>query len=347
MESKAPSILLGIDAGGTKTECVAYSLASRQLHRLLGAPSNYQSIGIQKASEVWRELIDTALSQLGADSAEILAAGLGIAGLDRPLDESRIRPAFAELLNHRPMELVNDAYLALRAGTEDGVGVAVVSGTGCNAMGMNRDGIRFRVGGLGPEFGDLGSANDIGVEAMKRSFRSLDGRGPATVLSSMITESFHLQRLDDIVEAFLHDNRPQQGDSDEFTPGILAPLVFAAAVGGDDEAQSILRWAGYELGLSALAVARHLFTPNEAFPLILGGSVLQKGGAPHLRETLLDEVRCEFPAVEPHVLTVRPVVGALRYALDLAFKLGDVDPGLRTRKMLMDEMDAVADAELE
>jgi len=338
---KRPSLVLGIDGGGTKTECVAVDLNSFDVSRALGGPSNYQSIGIEQARSVWDDLIAQTLAPLNAARCDILGAGLGVAGYDRPLDEGRIREAFETLLPGTPLDLMNDAYLALRAGTTDGIGVTVVSGTGCNAMGMNHRREKFRVGGLGPEFGDLGSADDIGVEALKRAFRSKDGREPPTILADMIIEELGLSRLDDLVEFFLFDHQNPRPPSPRapstidprpsiiadlpcdvvegfhFRSGLLAPLVFEAACRTDATAIDILTWAGRELALSGLAVCRHLFQPPDSFPLVLGGSVLQKGRSPILRDTLISSVLAEFPNLQPVVLQARPVAGAVLYGMDL------------------------------
>ncbi len=340
MSRNGPSLVLGMDGGGTKTECVVVDLDAGAVSRVLGGPSNYQSIGIGQARTVWDDLISRALTPLDASRSDILAAGLGVAGYDRPLDEGRIRDAFETLLPQTPMDLMNDAYLALRAGTADGIGVTVVSGTGCNAMGMNHKMERFRVGGLGPEFGDLGSADDIGVEALRRAFRSQDGREPPTLLADMIIQELGLNRLDDLVEFLLFDNRPPEPSPDsasgpfQFRSGLLAPLVFEAACRGDATAADILIWAGRELAMSGVAVCRHLFQPEDSFPLVLGGSVLQKGRSPILRDTLISSVQAAFPNVRPVVLQARPVAGAVLYAVDLVAHIpGALSMGTNHRQL--------------
>lgn len=311
-----PHVLLGLDVGGTKTEAVALSLRDgRHCRHVLGG-SNYQGKGIRKASEVWSEAVCRCLSSLGADTGELAAAGLGVAGLDRPRDEAVIRPEFEKILDGIPFLLVNDLFLVVRAGTPDGVGVAVISGTGCNAGGVAADGRRFRVGGIGPEFGDLGSATDIGVEALRKAFRALDGRGPETLLGERIRTRLGLERLDDIVDFFLADGPALQG-GERLDAGLLAPLVFETAAEGDRQAIAVLEWAGRELGLSVRAVARRLFGNGEPFRMVMGGSVLQRGKGPHLADALLADVEAEFPQVVPVVLGFRPVSGAVRYALDL------------------------------
>ena len=182
-------------------------------------------------------------------------------------------------------------------------------------MGTNGAGKRFRVGGIGPEFGDLGGAPDIGQEGLRAAFRSQDDRGPQTLISAMLIERLGLARLDDMVDYFLFDCAEEEGET-ELDLGLLAPLVFEAASQDDSVAIGILHWAGRELGLSARAVARNLFPRDESFPVILGGSVLQKGATPHLREALEADLRSEFPNFHMHILHQPPVFGALRYAID-------------------------------
>lgn len=324
-DSIFPHILLGIDGGGTKTEALAVSVQAWRSCRCRGPGSNYQSTGIERAEGVWQDLRQHCLSHFGAEPTKIAAAGFGIAGLDRPKDEAVLRPAFTNLVAPAPFVLLNDADLALRAGTADGIGVGVVSGTGCNAMGTNRAGKRFRVGGIGPEFGDLGSASDIGTAGLRAAFRSLDDRGPATMLVDLIISRLGLDRLDDIVDFFLADNAAA-GEEPGLDLGMLAPLVFEAAEHGDGESIRILHWAGGELGLSARAVARNLFAPREEFPMLMGGSVLQRGRTPHVVDALVEDVRTEFPEVRPVVLSASPATGAVLHAADLyAASLGTAD----------------------
>jgi len=307
-----------IDGGGTKTLVAAMRLSDGAIWTEQGDGSNYQGCGIAKATAIWRSLLDDVLGRFGATRAHVAAAGLGIAGFDRPKDEIVLAAAFDELLPGIPRELANDAYPVLRAGTSDGVGVAVISGTGCNAMGTGPAGKRYRIGGLGPDFGDLGSGTDIAIEALRRAFRSQDGRGPQTLLAHLIRQKLGLQRLDDLVDLSMHDSRPGTA----YHPGLLAPLVFEAAGLGDPQAISVLEWAGSELGLSARAVARQLFSWDAAFPLVMGGSVLQRSRTSHLRDALVADVRREFPRVTPVLLDLHPVAGGISYALDLAAGLG-------------------------
>lgn len=303
--------VLAVDGGGTKTEGVLADRAGVVVARKVTGPSNYQAVGAQAALEVWAGLLLALLEKAGADVTDLAAAGFGLSGWDRPRDEQNIRALVERLDLPCPLWLDNDTYLILRAGTPDGVGVGLVSGTGANCAGENAAGLKHRVAGLGPEFGDLGGGSDIGVRGLQAAFRSIDGRGPSTSLVERIVARFKLERLDDIVDYTMADSRAS------WSTTLITPLVFDAAAEGDGPALGILDWAGRELGNAARAVARPLFAPDEVFPVVMGGSVLQRGSVDRMRDALIEDVRTEFPNAQPVRLQARPVEGAVRAALAL------------------------------
>ncbi len=308
---KEQRFVLAVDGGGTKTEGVLADLQGTPVARCIRGPSNYQATGADQALSVWTDVLSGLLGEAGAEVSSLAAAGFGLSGWDRPRDEENIRTLVERLALPCPVWMDNDTYLILRAGTPDGVGVGIVSGTGANAAGENAAGAKHRVAGLGPEFGDLGGGSDIGVRGLQAAFRSIDGRGPATTLVDRIVQRFRLERLDDIVDYTLADSEAS------WSTTLITPVVFDAAAEGDGPALAILDWAGRELGNAARAVARPLFGTGEAFPVVLGGSVLQKGSVDRMRDALIDEVRKEFPAAHAVRLEARPVEGAVRAALSL------------------------------
>lgn len=305
--------VVGIDAGGTKTAGVLASEDGRVLRTVAAGPANWQSVGRVEAARVYREVWDGLAAAARDAGAGIAAAAWGLAGLDRPRDEGILEEAIRGLgPAGAARAFVNDTFLVLRAGTADGAGVAVVSGTGSNCVGVGPEGESDRIGGLGGEFGDDGSASDVGAAGLRAAFRGEDGRGAPTLLSRLVHERLEVERLDDLVDRFVEDAAP----GERLQIGEIAPLVFEAAERGDAVALEILRTAGRELGVSARVLARRLFPKDAAFPLVLGGAVLQKGAVPAMRDALVAEVRGGFPEVRPVVLEAPPVLGAVLLALD-------------------------------
>lgn len=328
----------GIDAGGTKTAGLLVGLDGRVLARSLAGTGNYQGPGAEAAGAE----IDRALAPLfeaaAREGVTVAAVGFGISGWDRPRDEQVIRAMVEGVCPGVPKRLVNDTYLILRGGTPDGVGVAVVSGTGGNTAGCGPDGGLYRVGGLLSELGDSGGAGDLGLMALKAARRGTDGRGRPTLLTERIVAHWGLSHIEDAADRFIPEFGFGGGTAE------LAPLVFDAAAAGDRVARDLIEACGDELGLCARLVAEHLFRADDDFPLVMGGSVLQKGRGPWLRDAILAEVRKVFPHVQPSVLQGPPVLGGVFYAMDLAKQQGLLPWGFTWPSALWQETVRAAEA---
>src|SRR6266508_2532822 len=214
---------LGVDAGGTKT----HALIADQTGRIHGAgragTGNWESVGLDGALHSLSQALDGALSSAGLQKADVCAAGYGLAGMDWPSDEPRLLPVLQQLELPGPRVLVNDAYVALRAGSDAGYGIAVISGTGVTIVGHNRAGEHFRTFALGGEWGDFGSSYDVVALA--------------TRLTERLLEHYHARDTLDLVERI---TRGQAAPPN----GRLAPLVFATAAAGDEVARAVLIEAG-------------------------------------------------------------------------------------------------------
>ena len=322
--SDAP-LILALDAGGTTTDALLTSVEGEVLGYLRAGAGNYQSIGLEAVTRRYAMLIDQLIptDELRARLAVTIC---GLSGLDRPRDAERLR-AVIEPLSPAPVQLMNDAFLILRAGTSDGVGIALVSGTGSNCVGANASGSRDRVGGLAYEMGDDAGGYDIGVSALRAAFQGADGRGPKTALSAAIRATFGVERLDDLVDLMLYDcEEPLDFAS-------LTPLVFEHAADEDAVSGRILKEAGEALAHSVNTLATRLFSSDAQFPVVLGGSVLQRGATEHMRVALAAQVASRFPHAYCVTLQDPPILGAALYGLDALYPDSSVDLALSSARL--------------
>jgi len=301
-------IVLAVDGGNSKTLAAVADEDGAALAIERGGGSNFQTIGKRAAGSVLSALVDNALSAAGAKKVDV--ACYGIAGADREADFETVRGIIAPFDPAGESILVNDTSLALRAGTDHGVGVALIGGAGSNCIGRDERGRIRKAGGLGPLSGDRANASSIALDAIALAIKGADGRGPKTLLEDELKKELGLESIEDVIEFEFHDAEKR------LDPGGLAPLVFAAADRGDEVALELLRDHGRSAGQAALAVLRGLFDPGEEVPLVLGGGVLQKGGNPALVETIRAEVMKEFPRVRFIVLEHHPLAGGVLMALD-------------------------------
>ena len=110
--------IIGIDGGGTKTECAVADLSGKILHSNLGKPSNFLAIGIDAAVENLFELIEGALFQIESDFSDIEALLIGTAGAGREEDARLLESKFNDYtqgygIKLKSVKVVSDSRIAL------------------------------------------------------------------------------------------------------------------------------------------------------------------------------------------------------------------------------------------
>jgi N-acetylglucosamine kinase-like BadF-type ATPase len=304
------TVVLAVDGGNSKTDLALLSSEGEALALVRGPASSPQYLGADGCLDVLGELLDSGLRQAGLSQNGPVAevAKLLLAGVDLPSDQQEVEEAargrgWAE---HTTVE--NDTFAVLRAGTDQGWGVAVVCGSGINCVGVAPDGRQARFPSLGAITGDWGGGYDVGLAAVVAAARSEDGRGPKTSLEYAVPSHFALDSPHALAEA-VHRGRLEQS---RFTE--LAPVVFAEAAGDAVAAGIVERVATEVAALARVALARLALT-EEPVEVLLGGGLVQTGDG-----RLVGAVRAELAPVAPaaHVQATAsaPIVGAALLALD-------------------------------
>jgi len=296
------TVVLGVDGGGTKTHAVLADETGRVLGAGSSGPSNWEMVGLRGAGDAIGDALDRALAESGVERGAIEAATFGLAGVDWPSDVPRVESALEALNMRMPQQVVNDSFIALRAGTREPWGAVVIAGTGTVAAGRNREGDSFRTLGLGRNLGDVGSASDVSEEAMRAVALAYVGRGRETSLSEQLCGLTGTETVAQMLEEWSRGGEQQMN---------AAPLVLSCAQAGDQVAQAIVEWAGNELGSAVGAVVRRLEMEDEPYELVLAGGLF-RGKSELLEETIS---RC-VPSAHLVRLRSEPVVGAVLMALD-------------------------------
>lgn len=300
-------VLIGVDGGGSQTTAVVTDTVGHPLGVGRSGGANHQGIGADASVAHIGEAITEALKQAQAVPTDVVFVQYGLAGADREHDFRILKPALARLPFSR-WEVVSDAWIGLRAGTSNYVGVSVVCGSGTNAVGRDAHERQVQVGGFGYEFGDTAGGRHLALEGFRASVRAYQGRGPATILTTLVAEYLGLESMDAVYNHFL--------DCDTPIPLELAEVVHEAASIGDAVATKLLIDMGRELGIAACAVMDQLSFSETPIPIVLVGSVVQKGQSPHLLGALSTTVASRHPNAYLKPLEVSPVFGAIGLALD-------------------------------
>jgi N-acetylglucosamine kinase-like BadF-type ATPase len=301
-----PAYFLGVDIGGTKSHALVADENGQALGFGTSGPGNHEVVGYQGLEHALQVSTHLALKMAGISKNQICAAGFGVAGYDWPSERQPTLDAIGSIGLTCPVEAVNDTIVGLLAGASQGWGVAVVAGTGTNCWGWDKDHNVGRVTGVG--FGEHGGAGNLVEQALYSVAYEWTKRGPKTQLTD---EFLHLTGARDI-PALLEGI--EMGTYDITSDH--APLVYKAACQGDSVAQAIIRWAGSELGYTALAVIRQLEISGQEFEVVLVGSLYDIG------EMLIAPMRQVITMEAPKARLVRldcpPVVGGVLLAMEVA-----------------------------
>ncbi len=302
---------LGLDAGGTKTFCLAGDEKGNVLGFGRAGAGNYEAYGVEPAYNEINKAVDGALREAGLALEKINGIGMGIAGADIPEDYTMLeREIFTPLFGAIPRAFRNDSMGGLRGGTKDPFGIVIACGTGCVCAGKNRAGRETRVGGINEDFGDMVSGSSIGTEGLKAVWRYRDGIIGKTLMADLFLEKAGCKDLDEL----FYKAYKGQITYDDLQP--MAKLVFDAAYQGDAAACDILEWGGRYLAQMVNAAARLLDMCRDSFDVVMAGSVF-KGVSPVLVDAMRTVIHRECPNARLVMPLYEPVVGALLLGMEL------------------------------
>ncbi|MDQ6419318.1 BadF/BadG/BcrA/BcrD ATPase family protein [Paenibacillus sp. LHD-117] len=296
---------LGVDGGGSKTLAIVSDGMGRILGRGRSGCGNHQ-VGAALADRNIRKAAEDALAEAGIGKEEINFALFGLAGADREADFRILRPMIASM-GFAKTDIVCDTVIGMRAGTKQSDGVVLICGSGTNCYGMNSRGDELQVGGFGYAYGDFGGGNELAVEVFRSVIRSWEGREAETALTQLTLEALGYPD----VERMFHGTLDECGRP----PHTLAKLLFEASP-TDAVAREILQRQGTELGKAASAVIRKLGMEEDAFDVVLAGSVLSRGKGDFVVPFVEREVKAAAPRARMRVLELEPAAGALLLAME-------------------------------
>lgn len=322
--------VLGVDGGGSKTHALVADERGEVLGFSSSGRSNWEDTGLEAAGAALAEAIGGALAAAQVPPGALAASAFGLAGLDWDPDRPMLGVLLDPLGLAGPRRLENDSFIALRAGASRPFGVVVIAGTGHVAAGRDPAGRTVRTLGLGPMYGDFGSATDVAEEAVRAVADAYTGRGPATSLSRLLPPLAGCASAEQLLQRLSRGLVPLPE---------AAPLVLQEAEAGDPACRQIVLHAGASLGESAAVVARRLGLGGQRFEMVMAGGLFRSRNR-LLEGTLVDTMARQAPQAVPVHLTCRPVVGAALDALDLAGL--PTDPGVRDRMVASSEGLAVA-----
>ena len=294
------ALYLGIDAGGTKTDC-AISNGAELLGQATGPTCKLARVGREKARENLHAVMERAAQAARVLVRDVQHVCIGMAGASLPDAVSWAQDAIRQVIPNGTIYVAGDHVIAHRAAFGTSHGVLVISGTGSIAFGRNQKGETARAGGWGPNVSDEGSAFWVGKEAVSAALRNYD-RGSGDGLLPAVAQAWKVAPEE--VVRLANASEPKFAD--------LAEPIVAEAERGNPLAVEITERAGTALAGLAGAVIQRLWPEGGHVPVALAGGVLQNSAL--VRHAFKEAMREQQPEAAISFAYVRPVLGALEIA---------------------------------
>jgi N-acetylglucosamine kinase-like BadF-type ATPase len=306
--------LIGIDGGGTKTDCAIADLSGKIINEISGRPSNFLIIGVEEAVENLFSLIEENLFQLEGDFADVKQIVIGVAGAGREEDAKLLEKGFKDYadeegIHFKGVKVVSDAHIALEGSFPDSAGCILIAGTGSILFGKDEKGVIHRVGGFGRLIGDEGSGYSIGRKALNAVSKASDGRGEETLISELLNAKMNSGSSTSIINKVYKE---------KLDVASVAKIVIEAAEEGDPIAEDILDEEADELVLHIRSLIDKIHTSN--LNVAFSGSLIDNKN--FYSDLLKNKIKSTLPNVKVVKPANPPVSGAILFAKRLASTLG-------------------------
>ena len=300
--------VIGVDGGNTKTDYFLFGTDGEYVDGLRDGTCSHEVVGFEFAEAMLNEKIGILLERNNLAVSDLAAGAFGLAGVDNWKQKKR----FEEIIGRMGLpafEVDNDSFLGIMAGTTNGVGLSSINGTGTAAGGIDRNGKRLQVGGIGDLVGDAGGGVYIAECGVKMVYDSYFRCGKKTVMSEQIFKILGITDPGDLLCA-IAEKEHLLGSTD------VTRIVFNSAKAGDSAALEILSTCAFELAKSCAGCARNLDFERE-IEVVLIGTVWRKAECPAMLEHFKVYMEKFLPKHKLifHVLGAPPVTGAVLWAL--------------------------------
>ncbi len=226
--------LIGIDAGGTKSELIAYDFNDNVLFYKIGGFGN-PAVNLDKTINNIISLIGECINELGKEECKFISIGMAAAETG---NYAELIKKYVESTYEIETLVLNDAEMACRAYFGSSDGIIAIAGTGSSCY-VQKNGRGEMVGGWSHILGDEGSGYHTVIEVFKNMVYRVDKNLPFDNLSKKILNKIGGSSRSEIME-FIYNNEKN-------TIASLYPIIVESSINGDPYAVLLLEKAGISL----------------------------------------------------------------------------------------------------
>lgn len=301
-----PFFKIGVDGGGTKTECILVDARGEIAARHLAPGCNPNQAGPEKARAI---LHDALTALLGAAKIEPGKPQISITLLCMAGNRGFWRETAEALPGFGAVTTLDDSRPVLELATDGAPGLVLHAGTGSFIAARDPAGAIHYAGGLGWKLGDPGSGFDLGRRAVALVLLELQnpshaGSTPPSPLRVALGAHTGLTEYP-VLSRFFYNDAGANASIAAF-----APRVIELAAAGDHRAQQVLTDSLIDLARQAdTVIHRHFPGVSTRRPCGVSGRILNSMPAGLIIRSLADKL--SWP-VELRFIDTAPIEGVRR-----------------------------------
>ena len=304
---------IGVDGGGTKTAFALFDENKKMLETVTGPGSNHENLedGFTAASQIIWDGLNELCRKAGIDLSKISFTLMGLAGIDHQYQYD----IMCKMLRDKGLEnfeVFNDGFIVVKAGSETGSAIGYNCGTGVCCNGIDTEGKRMMLAGLGDYSGDISGGGNIVVKAFELVYNELFLGLEKTLITDMVMKEFGFNSREELL-GLIEKIEGENGD-DYIRP--LVGFFFEAAKQGDKPALEYCERMAERGARLIAALSKELNYGDGEVEVVLSGSINVKLDNKAYLDMLLEKAeKYSGKKLKFIKLTQPPVTGCVNWIL--------------------------------
>ena len=303
---------IGVDGGGTKTAFALFDENKKMLDTVTGPGSNHENLegSFDAASEIiWNGLNDLC-TKAGIALNKISFTLMGLAGIDHQYQYEIMCLKLREK-GLENFEIFNDGFIVVKAGSESGSAVGYNCGTGVCCNGIDKQGNKLQLAGLGDFSGDISGGGNIVIKAFELVYNELFLGLEKTLITDMVMKEFGFDKREDVLGLI---EKIEGENGDDYIRAMVG-FFFEAAKQGDKPALAYCERMA-ERGAQLIAALSRELDFGDEVEVVLSGSINVKLDNKAYLDMLLSQAEAMSGKKLKFIkLTQPPVTGCINWIM--------------------------------
>ncbi len=304
---------IGVDGGGTKTAFALFDENKKMLETVTGPGSNHENLedGFDAASEIIWNGLNELCRKAGTELSKISFTLMGLAGIDHPYQYD----IMCRMLRDKGLEnfeVYNDGFIVVKAGSETGAAIGYNCGTGVCCNGIDTEGKRMQLAGLGDFSGDISGGGNIVIKAFELVYNELFLGLEKTLITDMVMKEYGFENREELLGLI---EKIEGENGDDYIRTIVG-FFFEAAKQGDKPALEYCERMAERGARLIAALSRELNFGGDEVEVVLSGSINVKLDNKAYLDMLLEKAeKYSGKKLKFIKLTQPPVTGCINWIM--------------------------------